>query len=142
MFTGHNILDNSFFHFLPFHRSKLLLDFLILCIVLGYIGQTQIEGPAVWLQSQSARDLRNSSYYNGPTQNQQQQTRYSHQAQSIQTHIHPGAPGAMYGGNVYHHQQSGSSPCAHQLLQQQGLVGALGTRIGSYRQGQRWANGI
>ena len=115
---------------------------------LGCIVQAQMEAPSVWLQSQSARDLPNNSYYNGPTQNQHQQTRYSHQTQSLQTHTHPGTPGAMYGGNVYHHQQSGSSTSAHQLLQQQqqGSVGALGTRIGSYQQGQRsqqsWANGI
>ena len=113
----------------------------------GCIAQAQMEAPSVWLQSQSARDVQNSSYYNVPTPNQHQQTRYSHQTQSLQTHTHPGAPATMYGGNVYHHQQSSSSPSAHQLLQQQqGSVGALGTRIGSYQQGQRsqqsWANGI
>eukprot|EP00250_Pteridium_aquilinum_P016016 c22894_g1_i1 orf=269-2953(+) len=96
-----------------------------------YMSSQQIDGPSVWLQSQLAREAQGSSYYNVPSQNQP--TRYS-QTQSLLTHAHPAA---VY-GNLYHQQQSGSSPSAHQqLLQQQqamGSVGALGTQNGSYQQ--------
>ncbi|KAI5062836.1 hypothetical protein GOP47_0021383 [Adiantum capillus-veneris] len=107
-----------------------------------YLPSQQIDGPSVWLQSQLAREAQGSSYYNVPGQSQP--TRYS-QTQSLLTHTHPAA---VYGGNIYHPQQSGSSASAHQLLQQQqalGSMGALGTQIGSYQQNQRaqptWAPG-
>lgn len=106
-------------------------------------GQQQVEGSAVWLQSQLSRDMpgvQGSSYYNIPGQSQQ--TRYS-QTQSVHAHSHPGG---TY-GNIYHPQQSGPSPSVHQLLQQPqvlGSVGAVGTQVGSYQQAQRaqqtWTN--
>ncbi|KAH7292753.1 hypothetical protein KP509_29G083800 [Ceratopteris richardii] len=106
-----------------------------------YLPNHQVDGPSVWLQSQLAREAQGSSYYN--VAGQSQPARYS-QTQSLLTHTHPAA---VY-GNLYHPQQSGSSPNAHQLLQQQqalGSVGALGTQIGSYQQSQRaqptWAPG-
>lgn len=106
-----------------------------------YMPSQQIDGPSVWLQAQLAREAQGSSYYNVPGQSQP--TRYS-QTQSLLTHTHPGT---VY-GSLYHPQQSGSSPSAHQLLQQQqalGSMGGLGTQIGSYQQNQRaqptWAPG-
>ncbi|MCO5548589.1 hypothetical protein L7F22_002049 [Adiantum nelumboides] len=107
-----------------------------------YLPSQPIDGPSVWLQSQLAREAQGSSYYNVPGQSQP--TRYS-QTQSLLTHTHPAA---VYGGNIYHPQQSNSSASAHQLLQQQqalGSMGALGSQIGSYQQNQRaqptWAPG-